>query len=142
MNKVIKDEIDITQRLISEVLCLIEGNDDVIKKLNNDLQQIEAEQDDLLHEVELAKLNAFEKQKVFDKLKDVRVQRRIIKDKLQIATTIRPSANLTIIKGIYAELKQTVKNLNTLENTLEARKYNAKVRTDLKCTKEEERWRN
>lgn len=136
INKIIKDEIDITQRLLNEVLCLIEGNDDIIKKLNNDLQQIEAEQDDLLHEVELAKLNAFEKQKVFDKLKDVREQRRIIKDKLQIATTIRPTANLTITKGIFSEIKQTIKNLDTLEDVLETRKYNAKVRTDLKCVKE------
>lgn len=136
MNEIIRDEIDVTQRLFKEVICLIEGNEEIIKTLNNKLKQIEAEQDDLLHEVELAKLNAFEKQKVFDKLKDVREKRRVIKDKLQIATTIKPTANLTITKGIYAELKQTIKNLDTLESTLETRKYNAKVRTDLKCTKE------
>lgn len=136
MNEIIRDEIDVTQRLFKEVICLIEGNEEIIKALNNKLKQIEAEQDDLLHEVELAKLNAFEKQKVFDKLKDVREKRRVIKDKLQIATTIKPTANLIITKGIYAELKQTIKNLDTLESTLETRKYNAKFRTDLKCTKE------
>lgn len=136
MNEIIRDEIDVTQRLFKEVICLIKGNEEIIKALNNKLKQIEAEQDDLLHEVELAKLNAFEKQKVFDKLKDVREKRRVIKDKLQIATTIRPTANLTITKGIYAELKQAIKNLDTLEITLETRKYNAKIRTDLKCTKE------
>lgn len=136
MNEIIRDEIDVTQRLFKEVICLIEGNEEIIKALNNKLKQIEAEQDDLLHEVELAKLNAFEKQKVFDKLKDVREKRRVIKDKLQIATTIKPTANLIITKGIYVDLKQTIKNLDTLESTLETRKYNAKVRTDLKCTKE------
>lgn len=136
MKEIIKDEIDITQRLFKEVICLIEGNEDVIKTLKSELQQAEAEQDDLLHEVELAKLNAFEKQKVFDKLKCVREKRRIIKDKLQIATTIKPTINLTITKGVLAELKQTVKNLDTLENILQTRKYNAKVRADLKCVKE------
>ena len=136
MKEIIKDEIDITQRLFKEVICLIEGNEDVIKTLKSELQQVEAEQDDLLHEVELAKLNAFEKQKVFDKLKCVREKRGIIKDKLQIATTIKPTVNLTITKGVLAELKQTVKNLDTLENILQTRKYNAKVRADLKCVKE------
>lgn len=61
MNEIIRDEIDVTQRLFKEVICLIEGNEEIIKALNNKLKQIEAEQDDLLHEVELAKLNAFEK---------------------------------------------------------------------------------
>ena len=142
MNKIISDEIDMTKELINEVIDLFGNNDDTIKKLNSDLHRIEAEQDDLLHEVELAKLNAFEKQKVYDKLKDVREQRRIIKDKLQIATTLTSTSKLTITKGIYAEFKQTVKNLDTLKNTLETRKYSAKVRNDLKCAKENGEWKN
>ena len=133
----VKENLENTKADFERIVDIINNNPDIIVDLKNRLLEVEAEQDDLLHEIELAKLNAFEKQKVYDKLKDVRERRRIIKDDLNIATTIRPFTEIAIKKGIFYELKQTMANLDNLESVFENRTYTAKVRKDLKCAVEE-----
>lgn len=125
-------------RYISELKTTyetIETVDENIKKLTIDLENKEAEQDDLLHEIELANLNAIERVRVFNKLKTVRDERRLIKDELIVLKTIKPIADIMTKKGVFAELSQTIINLNTCRKNLEERKYNAKIRKDLKCVK-------
>lgn len=107
-----------------------------IVTLNRCLATKEAEQDDLLHEVELANLNVVERSKFYNELKKVREERRLIKDELQICNTIKPLADMLIKKGIYAELNQSIKNLENCKNLLKERTYHAKIRKDLKCVKD------
>lgn len=113
--------------------------DDKISELNQSLAIKEAEQDDLLHEVELANLNVVERSRFYNDLKKVREERRLIKDELQVLKTIKPLADILIKKGVYSELNQSIKNLETCRQNFKDRVYHAKVRKDLKCAVEEEK---
>lgn len=88
--------------------------DDKISKLNQSLDIKEAEQDDLLHEVELANLNVVERSRFYNDLKKVREERRLIKDELQVLKTIKPLADILIRKGVYAEMNQTIQKLEKI----------------------------
>lgn len=111
--------------------------DNKISKLNQSLAIKEAEQDDLLHEVELANLNVVERSRFYNELKKVREERRLIKDELQVLKTIKPLADILIRKGVYAEMNQTIQNLDNCKKLFIDRVYHAKVRKDLKCAVEE-----
>ena len=111
--------------------------DDKILELNQSLTIKEAEQDDLLHEVELANLNVVERSRFYNDLKKVREERRLIKDELQVLKTIKPLADILIRKGVYAEMNQTIQNLDNCKKLFVDRVYHAKVRKDLKCAVEE-----
>ena len=112
---------------------ILKSVDTRILELNQELVQKEAEQDDLLHEVELANLNVVERSRFYNDLKKVREERRIIKDKLNVYKTIKPLADILIKKGVYSELNQSIKNLETCRQNFRDRVYHAKVRKDLKC---------
>ena len=111
----------------------IKNIDNRINELNSQLAIKEAEQDDLLHEVELTNLNVVDRSRFYSELKKVRKERRLIKDELAICKTIKPLADILIKKGIYGEMKQSVKNLETCKSNFNDRAYHAKVRKDLKC---------
>lgn len=87
---------------------------------------------------ELANLNVVERSKFYNNLKKVREDRRLIKDELQICRTIKPLADIMIKKGVYAELGQGIKNLESCKNLMNERIYHAKVRKDLKCVEKVE----
>ena len=64
--------------------------EEIEKKLNTELYNKEGERDDLLHEIELSKLNAIERMQIYAKLEKVLQERRIIKDKIDLINTIKP----------------------------------------------------
>lgn len=105
--------------------------------LEEALRQKEMEQEDILHELELAKLNAIELMKTATRLINVRKERRQIKDKLDVIKTEKGFADKYITKGICRDLEQGIVNLTNLENNWKSRKYNAKILEDLKISKEQ-----
>lgn len=105
------------------------------KKLSAELYNKEGERDDLLHEIELSKLNAIERMQIYAKLEKVLQERRIIKDKIDLINTIKPYTNKFIMKGIFAETDITIKNIETLRNNQETRQYTPRVLKELKCAK-------
>lgn len=109
--------------------------DETEKKLNTDLYSKEGERDDLLHEIELSKLNAIERMQTYSKLETVLKERRIIKDKIELINTIKPYTSKFITKGICAETDTTIKNIETLKSNQESRQYTPRVIKDLKCAK-------
>ena len=109
--------------------------EEIEKKLNMDLRNKEYERDDLLHEIELSKLNAIEIVAVYKKLEKVLQERRIIKDKIDLVSTKKPYANKFIAKGICAETDAAIKNIETLKRNQENRQYTPRVLKDLKCAK-------
>ena len=137
ISSVIEKKIDKYINDFQIVFDDIANIDTKIIELNNELVTKEAEQDDLLHEAELAQLNVVERSRFYNDLKKVREERRLIKDELQICKTIKPLADILVKKGIYMELKQNIQNLETCKSNFRDRKYNAKVRKDLKCVVEE-----
>lgn len=138
ISREIENKINEHRNDLEVVYNTFKNLDTRISELNKKLSLKEAEQNDLLHEVELANLNVVERSRFYNELKKVREERREIKDELQICNTLKPLADMVIKKGVYAEINQTVKNLENCKTNFKERKYNPKVRKDLKCTKNTE----
>ena len=64
-----------------------------------------------------------------------RMIQKIIKDKIDLVSTIKPYANKFIAKGICAETDAAIKNIETLKRNQENRQYTPRVLKDLKCAK-------
>lgn len=121
--------------LLENIKYFFYNIEEIEKKLNTALQNKEYERDDLLHEIELSKLNAIEIMAVYKKLEKVLQERRIIKDKIDLVSTIKPYTSKFITKGICAETDTTIKNIETLKRNQENRQYTPRVLQDLKCAK-------
>ena len=109
-----------------------------IDKLKTDLEQeirrVELERNDLLHELELGKLNAVELTKVAVVLRDVLKERRGYKDELAKVMTLKGFTDKYNNKLITGDIIQVLKNLRTLEKNNSERTYTPRVIKDLKCT--------
>ena len=86
--------IDITNaELVIAFLSNIDGFfrnfDETNRKLITELLNKEAERDDLLHEIELSKLNAIERTRIYTNLESVLHERRVLKDKIELINTIK-----------------------------------------------------
>lgn len=121
--------------LLENIKYFFYNIEEIEKKLNTDLRNKEYERDDLLHEIELSKLNAIERMQTYSKLETVLKERRCIKDKIDLINTIKPYASKFITKGICAETDTTIKNIETLKRNQENRQYTPRVLQDLKCAK-------
>lgn len=124
--------------LFTEMEDLFTNLDSIKKELENEICSKEAEQTDYLHELELAKLNGIEIMKVANSLIRTRKERRKLKDKLELINTIKGFTDEYIKKGIIPNLKQVMKNIDTLEHNQESREYTPKAVQNLKCAKKRE----
>lgn len=120
-----------TIELLKNIKDFFFNIDETEKRLNTELYNKEGERDDLLHEIELSKLNAIERMQTYSKLKE----RRCIKDKIDLINTIKPYASKFITKGICTETDTTIKNIETLKSNQENRQYTPRIIKDLKCAK-------
>lgn len=109
------------------------------KQLEEELNKKELEQSDLLHEMELSRLNAIELMNTAKRLVKLRKERRVIKDILEVLKTEKGFADKYINKGICADLKQNVMNLDNLKKCWSDRKYHPKILKDLKINKIQEK---
>ena len=124
-----------TLELLGNIKDFFFNIEETEKKLNTELYNKEGERDDLLHEIELSKLNANERMQTYSRLETVLKERRIIKDKIELINTIKPYTSKFITKGICAETDTTIKNIETLKSNQENRQYTPRVIKDLKCAK-------
>lgn len=113
-----------------------------IDKLKTDLEKeinrVELERNDLLHELELGNLNAVELTKVAVVLRDVLKERRKYKDELAKVMTLKGFTDKYNNKFITGDIIQVLKNLRTLEKNNKKRIYNPRIIKDLKCTEVKE----
>lgn len=129
------DNIEEMKILLIEIEEVFTNLDDVKKDIENKICIKEAEQEDYLHELELAKLNGIEIMKVANALIKTRKERRILKNKLELINTLKGYTDKYITKGIIADTKQAIQNINTLKSNQEAKEYTPRVLQDLKCAK-------
>lgn len=129
------DDMQQTLDLLENIRYFFFNVEETEKKLNAELYKKEGERDDLLHEIELSKLNAIEIMSTYKRLEKVLKERRMIKDKIELINTIKPYASKFITKGICAETDVTIKNIATLKSNQENRQYTPRVIQDLKCAK-------
>lgn len=129
------DNQEETKLLLLDMENLFSNLDTVKKELENEICIKEAEQTDYLHELELAKLNGIEIMKVANALIKTRKERRKLKDRLELINTIKGFTDEYIKKGIVSNLKQVIKNIDTLTKNQLTREYNPKIIKTLKCAK-------
>lgn len=112
-------------------------NIDTLKTdLENQVRETEFARNDLLHELELANLNAVEMMKVARTLKEVLKERRKYKDELAKVMTLKGFTDKYNNKLIVGDIILVLKNLRTLKSKNETRTYNPRRITNLKCTEE------
>ncbi len=100
--------------------------------LLQELANKEAEQQDLLHELELNNLNAVEITKVAIDLKRVRKERRTIKNDIERVKLIKNFTDKYNNKFITNEIKILIKELYKLQKRQENRKYEPRILKDRK----------
>ena len=132
------DNTEDVKILFLEMEDLFTNLDSVKKELENEICIKEAEQTDYLHELELAKLNGIEIMKVANSLIKTRKERRELKNRLELVNTIKGFTDEYIKKGIVSNLKQLIKNIDTLKSNQENREYTPKAIKTLKCAKKKE----
>ena len=129
------DNIDEVEEFAKEMNYFFTYIERTNSDLKNELRIKELEQDDLLHEIELSKLNAFELSKVAVRLRNVRQERRAIKDKLEFISTLKGFADKYNNKLITGDIAQLLKNIRKLKDNWETRIYKTRVLEDLKISK-------
>lgn len=129
------DNIEEVKALLLDMENLFLNLENRKKELEDQINIKEAEQEDYLHELELAKLNGIEIMKVSNVLIKTRKDRRKLKDKLEIIKTLKGYTDKFINKGIIAETRQAISNIDTLKSNQESREYTPRIVKDLKCAK-------
>lgn len=129
------DNIDEVEEFAKEMNYFFTYIERTNSDLKNELRIKELEQDDLLHEIELSKLNAFELSKVAVRLRNVRQERRVIKDKLEFLSTLKGFADKYNNKLITGDIAQLLKNIRNLKENWETRIYKTRALEDLKISK-------
>ncbi len=129
------DNIEDVKILLLEIENLFTNLDDIKKNLEQQINIKDDETQDYLHEIELSKLNAFELSKVAVLLRDTRKERRMLKNKLELINTLKGYSDKYITKGIIADTKQAIQNIDTLKSNQETREYTPRVVKELKCAK-------
>ena len=108
-----------------------EGIDIEHSNLLQELTNKEAEQQDLLHELELNNLNAVEITKVAVDLKKVRKERRIVKNEINTINCLKDTfVDKYKNKFIEKDIMQALKNLKQLENKQNNPKYTYQYLTE------------
>ena len=134
----IENENEILE-LLSNIENFFKNYEETERNLDRDLKNKELERDDILHEIELSKLNAIEIMSTYKELEKILNERRILKDKISFINTLKPYVKKFVEKGICAETEIVVKNINTLKSNNEAREYTPRILKNLKCAKAKNR---
>lgn len=129
------DNMEEVKILMLEIENLFMNLDEKKKEIENEICIKEAEQEDYLHELELSKLNGIEIMQVSKELIKVRRERRSLKDKLELINTIKGYTDKYINKGIIADTRQAISNIDTLKSNQDAREYTPRIIKNLKCAK-------
>ncbi len=108
-------QVENIKRLLQEIEDLFVNLDTNKKMLEKQIMKKEDEQKDYLHELELARLNGIEIMKVANALIKTRKERRSLKDELELLNTVKGYADKYITKGIIADTKQAITNIERLE---------------------------
>ena len=129
------DNMEESKTLLVNLENLFNNLDTVKKQLESKLNIKDNETIDYLHELELAKLNGIEIMAVSKALIKTRKERREIKDKLELVNTLKGYTDKYITKGIIADTRQAISNIEMLKSNQENREYTPKVIKTLKCAK-------
>ncbi len=102
--------------ILKLVLKFFQETDKRLEELKNKLSVWDIKQQEILHYIENHNLNAAESCKLIKLLKNIRSERRIIKDEMDIIRSVKDTfIDKYKNKFIEKDLIQTIKNLKQLE---------------------------
>lgn len=99
------------------------------EELKQELQRVGSERQDLLHALELGRLNAVQRTKLVNELKEVQKRRRKIKDELEVLDEIKRFTSTVRLKE--RQIKEIIERIRSIEERHKTRTYTMRVRTDL-----------
>src|SRR5690625_2038048 len=99
------------------------------EELKQELMTIGSERQDILHALELGKLDAIQRTKLVNDLKEVQKRRRNIKDQLEILDEIKRFTSTLRLKE--RQINETIERIKSIKERQERRTYTMRVRTDL-----------
>ena len=124
-----------TKIFLNELEKFFEIVDSELKQIDIEISNKELERDDLLHEIELANLNAIELSSTSRRLRKCLQERRELKDHRKYIYTLKGFSDKFVTKGIIADSKQLIKNVENLNKARNERKYTPRILKDLKIGK-------
>jgi len=117
--------------LLKYMLNFFQNIDKELEELNKKQSEWDIKQDELLHYIEIHKLNAAKSCKAIRQLKYIREERRKIKNERDIVKSIKDSfADKYKNKFIEKDIIQALKKLKELEKRQETPKYNYQFLTE------------
>lgn len=122
-------------QVLDNFKTLIGNTPKIESQLKLEEVRLNNEQQDLLHEIELSNLNAVELTQIAKRLRKLRKDRRLVKDKLEYVRTLRMftdkyNNNLKT----YVDITNVKKQLEILEKEQSTRIYKPRVLKDLKVS--------
>ena len=121
------------EEFLIQMKNFFEGIDKLKADLETQISETELARNDLLHELELANLDAVEMMKLTKTLKKVLQERRTYKDELAKVMTLKSFTDKYNNKLITGDIVQVLKNLRILKKNKETRIYRPRRITNLKC---------
>ena len=122
------------EEFLIEMKNFFESIDKLKKDLETQIKETEYARNDMLHELELGNLNAVEMTKVAKTLRDILRERRKYKDELDKVMTLKGFTDKYNNRLIVGDIINVLKNLRTLRENQETRKYTPRRIEKLKCT--------
>ena len=113
--------------LLKFMLNFFQGIDKEIKEAYERLSVLDLKQQDILHYIEATTLNASGYSKIGKMLKEVRKERREIKNEIEKLEHLQKLTNKYNNKMIQGDIIQTLKGLNTIDKRQLEPKYTCKT---------------
>jgi len=133
----LKNETE-TGKFLIDFKDFFENIDKKLKETDTLILNKELERDDLLHEIELGKLNAIELSVISGRLRKTLQERRVFKNQREYIYTLKGFADKFISKGIVGDVTQLIINIENVNKARNERKYTPRILKDLKIGK----WKN
>mgnify|MGYP004559921191 FL=1 len=127
------------EEFLIEMKNFFENIDKLRLDLEEQIRETELARNDLLHELELAKLDGVGMMKVAKTLKEVLLERRKYKDELEKVMILKELTDKYNNRLIIGDIIKTLKELKDLKKKNADRKYKARRIENLKCV-EEKKW--
>lgn len=121
------------EEFLIEMKNFFEKIDKLRIDLEEQIKETELARNDLLHELELAKLDGVGMIKVAKTLKEVLLERREYKDELEKVMILKELTDKYNKRLITGDIIKTLKELKDLKKKNEERKYKARRVKNLKC---------
>ena len=117
--------------ILKLVLNLFQDVDKRLAELNSEQSKYDIKQDEVLHYIENHNLNATQRCKIVGLLKEIRYERRQVKDEIDILRSLKDTfIDKYKNKFIEKDIIQTLKNLKEVEKRKNSPKYTYQYLTE------------